>query len=421
MKNLTDHIKNNGFDKVKQLLFTLLFGGLFMAVAQTPGIPYQAYIIDTNGGYVPGEQIEVPLANAKILLQFEIRDDKGEVEYRERIPVTTDEYGLVSTVIGIEGNGGTPVFGSFSDIDWNGKQKRLYIDIDFSGAGDDFVDHGDMDIIYIPGPASGVITNETTSTLKYNGDGSYTYTDEDGTKTTFSTAHHVIGDGNPNTLGKTGNVGDIYVDQRSGELFMYGGDNWVSINSGGGRFVAKPNAPTLTEPADPKAGDIYVNTMTGDIYTYNDTTKTWKNQSATLANNGLLVDQTNTVQLGGALITPTVITTDATNTLALTGLQDADNTTDNSDVVVVNQTTGALQKMEMNMLNVRQYVSEYTALRGDDEFDTPQNILKLENINAYRNGVRIDFIQIDNNTIKLDLAETAGCYAGDVIRIVQLQ
>lgn len=96
-----------------------------MAVAQTPGIPYQAYIIDTNGGYVPGEQIEVPLANAKILLQFEIRDDKGEVEYRERIPVTTDEYGLVSTVIGIEGNGGTPVFGSFSDIDWNGKQKRL--------------------------------------------------------------------------------------------------------------------------------------------------------------------------------------------------------------------------------------------------------------------------------------------------------
>jgi len=180
VKNLTDHIKNNGFDKVKQLLFTLLFGGLSMAVAQTPGIPYQAYIIDTNGGYVPGEQIEVPLANAKILLQFEIRDDKGEVEYRERIPVTTDEYGLVTTVIGIEGNGGTPVFGSFSDIDWNGKQKRLYIDIDFSGAGDDFVDHGDMDIIYIPGPASGVITNETTSTLKYNGDGSYTYTDEDG-------------------------------------------------------------------------------------------------------------------------------------------------------------------------------------------------------------------------------------------------
>lgn len=124
-----------------------MLGGLYPLIAQTPGIPYQAYFMDNEAGYVPGEQLEgIPLANSEILLQFEIRNDKGEVEYIEEIPVKTDAYGLVSTVIGV-GNG-TPALGySFDNVDWNGKKKTLYTDIDFSNTGNQFEYHGEMDII----------------------------------------------------------------------------------------------------------------------------------------------------------------------------------------------------------------------------------------------------------------------------------
>ena len=547
----------------------VLLGGVLMATAQTPGIPYQAYIMDTNGGYIPGGQIEIPLANAEILLQFEIRNDKGQVEYIEEILVNTDEYGLASTVIGVEGNGGTPVMGKFSDIDWNGKRKQLYIDIDFSGTGNNFVDHSNMDIVYIPSGGG----TETVTTLKDNADGSYTYTGEDGTVTTFSVTQNDVG--NPNSLGTAGNIGNVYIDRSTGDMYMHGGTQWINLSSGlmtgigaptatnpaspdagdvyvdestgdlytfdgtewtkqpeasvdtgtgvptatdpanptggdiyvdestgdvytynsttnmwenqsdvvstdagnaitegtdglayfsglvtgigaptatnpaspdagdvyvdestgdlytfdGTEWTKQPEAsvdtgtgvPTATDPANPTGGDIYVDESTGDVYTYNSTTNMWENQSDTLANNGLSVDANNTVQLGGALIQSTTITTDATNTLAVEGLQDADLSTNNFDIMVVNKNTGVLEKTDVSTLNIRQYTTSYTATRGEDEFQTPRNILELDNIDAYRNGARVDFVQVNANTIKLDLAETGGCYSGDEIRIVQLQ
>lgn len=124
----------------------ILFGTL-VASAQTPGIPYQAYIIDTNSGFAPGGQIDLPLANKEITLRFEIRDENGVVEYIEQKTLTTDEYAMVSTVVGI---GGTVLHGTFDGIKWNGTPKKMHIDIKFPGTA--FQDHGEMDIIYIPSP-----------------------------------------------------------------------------------------------------------------------------------------------------------------------------------------------------------------------------------------------------------------------------
>ena len=569
MKKLTTIRFSN---KPNLLTMLVLLGGMLIATAQTPGIPYQAYIIDTKGGYVPGEQIKLPLVNADIVLQFEIRNDKGQVEYIEQIPVKTDEFGMVSTVIGVGVLGSKPVMGKFSDIKWDGTPKKMHTDIDFSGSGTQFQDHGKMDIIYIPSPGSGL---ETVTSLAYNGDGSYTYTSEDGTTTTFSVPQH--GGGDPNTLSMAGNVGDIYVDESSGDMYMHGGTSWVPMNSlnkgtgaptatnpanpnGGDVYVdestgdlytydgtkwirqpeakvttspglptatnpanpqpgdiyvdqttgdvytynsttntwvnksdvvsadtgniivegtdglaylssaglgletgvgaptatnpanpdagdvyvdestgdiytydgtewirqpeakvtTNPGLPTATDPANPQPGDIYVDQTTGDVYTYNSTTNTWENQSFINANNGLTATG-DLVQLGGNLIQPTAIGTDATNTLAVTGLENADMTTNQYDVMVVNNTTGVLEKTKVSALNIQRYIASYTATRGDDEFDTPQNILKVENIDAYRNGVRIDFVQVDADTIRLDLAAIGGCFPGDEIRIVQLQ
>ena len=139
------------------------------------------------------------------------------------------------------------------------------------------------------------------------------------------------------------------------------------------------------------------------------------------ANNGLTVNTDNTVQLGGALIQPTTITTDATNTLAVAGLEPADTTTPNFSVVVVDNTTGVVEKTSVAALSINRYIASYTAADGAIDFATPQAILDLNNIDVYRNGARIDFTQVDANTIKLDLGALTGCFAGDEIRIVQLQ
>ena len=132
-------------------LLTLAFilVGISELFAQTPGIPYQAYIITENASSDPEEQIDVPLTNAAVMFQFEIIDEDEEVEYIEQKTITTDEYGMVSSVIGI---GGTKVLNTFDDINWDGTPKKMFIYIDFSATGGDgFQEHGVMDIIYIPG------------------------------------------------------------------------------------------------------------------------------------------------------------------------------------------------------------------------------------------------------------------------------
>jgi hypothetical protein len=97
--------------------------------AQTRGIPYQAYIISENTGYVPGEQMDLPITHSQLVFQFEIRNENGVLEYVEQKTITTDEYGMVSCVVGI---GGTEVLNTFDDIKWDGTPKKMYIYIDFS-------------------------------------------------------------------------------------------------------------------------------------------------------------------------------------------------------------------------------------------------------------------------------------------------
>jgi len=111
-------------------------------------------------------------------------------------------------------------------------------------------------------------------------------------------------------------------------------------------------APTSTG----SAGDTYINTTTGDTYTYNGTT--WdptgnikgpagpKGDTGTFeatATNGLNLATATNIQLGGPLITSTTITTSPGNTLAIAGLQTGAAA---DQIVVADPTTGVLKRVD---------------------------------------------------------------------------
>ena len=69
-------------------------------------------------------------------------------------------------------------------------------------------------------------------------------------------------------------AGDVYIDEDNGDVYAFDGTNWVPT----GGITTGPAAPTATVPANPEAGDVYVDESTGDLYTFNGTN--WINQSA---------------------------------------------------------------------------------------------------------------------------------------------
>ena len=375
--------KPNFFETVFLLTLFLLFIATSWVFAQQPGIPYQAYIIDTEVGYVYGEKIKnVPMANKKILLQFEVRNDRGQVEYIEEIPVTTDQFGLVSTVVG-RGRG-TATFNSFSDIKWDGTEKTLHTYIDFTNTGGSFDKHGEMSIIFIPGPAEDAIL------------GLYR------------------GNGPPTAADPTNPVdGSIYVDQSTGFIhtFTTANNAWESQRETTTALALKSNHNgTPNDPTDDFQELIFTDELGVD--------NAINISSLIKADNGLTVNS-GTVELGGTLTKPTTITTSAANPLALQGLEDAPNFDPSVDqVMIMDQPSGVLKRAYLASVSVQRETVVLAANDGDTDFDTPLAITDPHKINVFRNGVRVSFTQVDADTIRLE--NEATCYAGDQIRIVQL-
>lgn len=169
--------------------------------------------------------------------------------------------------------------------------------------------------------------------------------------------------------------------------------------------------PTEASPANPSAGNVYVDEITGIIYTFNGTT--WVN--IVNVDNGLGKTQNNVIELGGALTKATAITTSATKTLAIKGLENV-NANEENEVVMIEKNTGVLKKVAASSL-FQEEVVLIIANTGQTQFTTPLMITDVKKVNVYRNGVRIDFTAIDNSTIELETE--IFCYQNDEIRIVQ--
>ena len=188
------------------------------------------------------------------------------------------------------------------------------------GAGDLYVDESTGDV-YVHDGNTWVTSDvsETTTTLVDNGNGTFTYTSEDGTTATFDVTQSDTG--NPNTNGTTGGAGDVYVDESNGDVYVHDGNTWITsdvsettttlVDNGNGTFTyTSEDGTTATfdvtqsDTGDPNtngttagAGDVYVDESTGDVWTFNGTT--WVQQNIPISASNGLTFQNNEVLLGG--------------------------------------------------------------------------------------------------------------------------
>ena len=140
----------------KIILFLFLLGASFLQ-GQTPGLNYQAVILNTSEIEIPGTNVkenQLPLGLEDITFRFSI-SNKNNIEYSEEQTVTTDASGMVSLIVGE----GTPISATFNDIVWDGKEKYLNVEIDILSNNDGFIFLDAQKILYIPPPTNDDISS----------------------------------------------------------------------------------------------------------------------------------------------------------------------------------------------------------------------------------------------------------------------
>ncbi len=88
-------------------------------------------------------------------------------------------------------------------------------------------------------------------------------------------------------------AGDLYVDETSGDIYTYNGNEWVKSGSGGGSTTTPGTGNPNDEgngPSDPQAGDLYVDETSGDIYTYSGDQWTNKSKVVSTDENNVIVE-----------------------------------------------------------------------------------------------------------------------------------
>ena len=122
-------------------LFLIIFGlcAILLTQAQAPEkIDFQAMARDALGN---------PLINQSIGVQISIRQGNptGTIVYQEKHSDTTDNYGLFVLAIGT----GSPVSGTFQEIDWSEGAYFTQIEVDPDG-GTSYLDMGTMELMSVP-------------------------------------------------------------------------------------------------------------------------------------------------------------------------------------------------------------------------------------------------------------------------------
>jgi hypothetical protein len=125
---------------MKKITLLLLLFVSTAFYAQSNGISYQAIIYNPNGEVIPGyNNTNSPLANKNICLQFTIIDSSSLTEYQEKITVSTDEYGMVNTVIGTGiQTGGYAT--SLANVSWSLGSKTLKVALDKTAQCSNFIE-----------------------------------------------------------------------------------------------------------------------------------------------------------------------------------------------------------------------------------------------------------------------------------------
>src|SRR5690606_13540003 len=104
-----------------------------------------------NAKELPGANPQTSiLANSNVSIKFTILNNSGNQEYQESLQTKTDAYGMINLLIGH----GTRISSAhFGDILWNGLSKKLKVEIDFTGRGNNFNFLSEQELTFMPQPA----------------------------------------------------------------------------------------------------------------------------------------------------------------------------------------------------------------------------------------------------------------------------
>ena len=375
-----------------------IFLGKGIVFGQTAGINYQALILNSEQIQIPGSDIEenqIPLGLEDVSFRFSISDESFQELYIEEQTTVTDENGMVSLIVG----DGVSLFSTFEDIVWNGTLKYLNIEIDILSQNQGYVFLDIQKILYLPQSGTGA-TIDVGNTLS-----------------DLPLVNNDLGD-------------IIWVKDMDGlglsSLMVWGDNQWQVAQKDYdptnelGLVVAQDNNDRDQQFDIPAIGDQVWNQTCGCIQIFSGSG--WVSVNGSLddivASNGIYVDTANdyTIKLGGSIVEPTTLITDATNTLSISGLQESISTVD-TNVMTVNTNSGVITRTPLSTLFQEEVSLTIAANDGQIQFTTPLPIASPNKVNVYRNGVRIDFTILNTNVIELE--PSAICYSGDEIRIIQ--
>ena len=375
------------------VLFVLMIKGI--AFAQSPGINYQALILNSEEVQIPGSNIsegEVLLALEDVSFRFSILKEFFDPYYEEEQTTITDENGMVSLIVGQ----GAPLFSTFDLIQWNGTLKYLNVEIDIHSQNQGYVFLDIQKILYLPQTS---IASTSNVVIDYS---------------SLPMNNNYQGD-----LAWVQNMNDSGIPA----MVIWNADTWELVNED----YDPTNEFSLISALDdsdrnmrfstPVTGNQVWNESCDCIQVYNGFS--WldiNSLDAIVATNGLNMNENAVLKLGGTLVEPTTINTDESNTISLTGLQDTMSTT-NNDIMLVNTSSGVISRTAIGDIFQEEVTLTIAASNGQSQFATPLPIITPSKVNVYRNGVRIGFTVI--NTGILELEPEAVCYAGDEVRIVQ--
>jgi hypothetical protein len=136
---------------MKKLFFLFFFISLIETLAgQSHGITYQAIIINPEAQEIPGIDIGGNYMPDQLLtLRFTIQDENGTIEYQETQSTSTDSFGMINVTIG-EGTitASNPI--PFMEIDWDGTQKDLKVEISLEETAGDFTELSLQRLLFVP-------------------------------------------------------------------------------------------------------------------------------------------------------------------------------------------------------------------------------------------------------------------------------
>lgn len=195
-----------------RLLYTALFClfGLVLFAQSPQKFNYQAIARDITGQ---------PAANRNIAIQFTILETSinGSVRYAETHSVTSNDFGLINVTIG----DGTPVLGTFSNIDWGADSHFLRVDMDVNG-GTNYITVSTTQLMAVP------------YALYADKAGHYDETDGD----TTNEIQHLTKNGNSLSLSKNGGSVLLNDEDPTNELQqMTKNGRQVSLTNGGSFYL----------------------------------------------------------------------------------------------------------------------------------------------------------------------------------------